>query len=494
MEIESKLLSKMRKNLKEIFLAGVKSVKPQAIIENKIKIKDNKLLIDNNECIELNNRCVYMIGFGKAVMGMSMAMEKILGHRLKNGIISIPRGGSINENIEEKNVISYRENGINNQPDEETLATTRDIISMINNLDKDDVIIVLISGGGSALLTMPIENISLNVKLNLCKKLQNSGADIKEVNIVRQKLSMVKAGGLAKFGYPASIVGLILSDIIDDPVEFIASGPTVCTEKDSDRVIAILKKYQIYDDLTDELKKILSSQSSNENSKQFKFKHVNNFIICNNKMAIDAARKECHRKNLNAIILFDNLEGRVQDISKMYCALTKIICQVWSKKMAVDDFKINPIFAKIKKNKVDEILELVQNPNTREIIIISGGEPSIVVSGSGKGGRNQHLALSYSLDLAAEFKKKNKNLIDKFEIMFLSAGTDGQDGPTDAAGAFGYVELIKDSKNSPESLFLHNNDSHTFYKNINNGRDLLKIGLTGTNVMDMHLIYILKKK
>ncbi|XP_044004441.1 glycerate kinase isoform X2 [Aphidius gifuensis] len=506
-------IKKIRDDIKNVFLAGIEAVKPEVIIKNKIKINNEKLIIDNDNCIEINNN-IYMIGFGKAVMGMSMMMEKILGQRLKNGIVSIPRGSINNhaKNInisgdkikqEISNVINYRENGINNQPDEETLATTRDIINMSNNLSANDVIIILISGGGSALLTMPIINISLDVKLSICKKLHNAGANIKELNMIRQKLSIVKAGGLAKAAYPAKIIGLIMSDVIDDPVDLIASGPTVFSHKNS--TVDVLKKYHIYDDLDENLKTIFNSVDDGDNDLSImlddkgKFKHVNNFIICNNKTAIQAIQDECFRKNLKSIILFDNLEGMVDDISKMYSILTKLICQTWSNDLSSNEFiniiKSDSRLSKINEDKINEILLLINSSDVREIILISGGEPSIVVKGSGKGGRNQHLALLFSRDYANQVKSQFESF-DKFKVVFFSGGTDGQDGPTDAAGAFGYPELIlnNDAENKLNAEFhLEHNDSYNFYKNINNSEDLLITGLTGTNVMDIHLIYIFKK-
>lgn len=523
-------LIKPKEDLKDIFLAGVKSVQPHEIIENKIKI-DRKNLFVNNKSYAIREK-IHMVGFGKGVMGMAIAMEKLLGDRLMKGIISIPRGAesqiwnakSIELFPKLTGVISYQENSINNQPDNDTLTTTNNIINMIEALGDNDTLIVLISGGGSALLSMPRPNISADDKLNLCKKLFNLGANIKEINTIRQKLSVVKAGGLARIAYPANVIGLILSDIIEDPVELIASGPTVYSPKFPEDVIRILNKYEIFNEIDGEMKKILISHESINDElflgKQQLFTHVNNIIIGNNSLAIEAARLECLRKNLNPIVLFNNVQGLVTDVSTMYGKICCLICQVLMKSLSKDDF-ISSIKAdshlSVLTEQLDEIYNTLQDPSSQGLILIAGGEPTVTVKGTGKGGRNQELALRFSLDWFKIIEDHPQ--LSKFNVVFLSAGTDGQDGPTDAAGAFGYSDInstvlkfhhaiiseykaaIFDKDNPtirqnieemiPENV-LRNNDSYTFYSRFNNGDDLLKTGITGTNVMDLHLIYIKK--
>ncbi|KAK0167805.1 hypothetical protein PV327_001665 [Microctonus hyperodae] len=523
-------LIKAKEELKDVFLAGVKSVQPHEIIRNKIRIDRNNLFVDNKS-YAIRER-IHMVGFGKGVMGMAIAMEKLLGDRLMKGIISIPRGAKSQiwdaESIETfskfTGVISYQENSINNHPDSDTLTTTSNIINMVEALGDNDTLIVLISGGGSALLSMPRFNVSADDKLNLCKKLFNLGANIKEVNAIRQKLSIIKAGGLARIAYPANIIGLILSDIIEDPVELIASGPTVYSPKSPEDVIRILNKYEIFDEIDGEMKKILISQELNNDEsfldKQQLFTHVQNIIIGNNSLAIEAAQSESLRKNLNPIVLFNNVQGVVSDVSTMYGKICYLICQVLMKSLSKDDF-ISSIKAdshlSVLTEQLDKIYNTLQDSSDQGFILIAGGEPTVTVSGTGKDGRNQELALRFSLDW---FKiVEDHPQLTKCNVVFLSAGTDGQDGPTDAAGAFGYSDInstvlkfyhainseykatISENNNPtirqniegmiPENV-LRNNDSYTFYSRFNNGSDLLKTGITGTNVMDLHLIYIKK--
>ncbi|KAK0173073.1 hypothetical protein PV328_006324 [Microctonus aethiopoides] len=498
-------LIKPKEELKDIFLAGVKSVQPHEIIENKIKIDRNNLFVDNKSYAIREK--IHMVGFGKGVIGMAIAMEKLLGDRLMKGIISIPRGArsqiwdpeSIKIFPKLTGVISYQENSINNQPDNDTLITTNNIINMVEALGDDDTLIVLISGGGSALLSMPRPNISADDKLNL-------------------------SGGLARIAYPANVIGLILSDIIEDPVELIASGPTVYSPKFPEDVIRILNKYEIFDEIDGEMKKILISQESINDElflgEQQLFTHVQNIIIGNNSLAIEAARLECLCKNLNPIVLFNNVQGLVTDVSTMYGKICYLICQVLMESLSKNDF-ISSIKAdshlSVLTEQLDEIYNTLQDPSGQGLILIAGGEPTVTVKGTGKGGRNQELALRFSLDWFKIIEDHPQ--LSKFNVVFLSAGTDGQDGPTDAAGAFGYSDInstvlkfyhainseykaaISDKDNPtirknieemiPENV-LRNNDSYTFYSRFNNGDDLLKTGITGTNVMDLHLIYIKK--
>ncbi|XP_074094169.1 glycerate kinase isoform X2 [Cotesia typhae] len=450
-------------------------------------------------------------------MGMAVALEKLLGNRLIKGIVSIPRGSKDNilNNIE-PGVINYVESSFNNEPDNDTVSVTRDIIELVKSLNEIDTLIVLISGGGSALLSMPKPPVTLDEKLSICRKLFNSGADIKEVNSIRQKLSVVKAGGLAFMAHPAYVIGLILSDIIDDPMELIASGPTISNSIPPHVIEKIFIKYNLSSQLSDNLKKIIFSdpiipeQINN---------HVKNFIIGNNSLAIENAKQECTRKGLTSVILFNNIQGLVVQISRMYAKLCSLVCKTFNESSSMENFNAsinNDPDLSLFSSKAKEIYQATKAIEGG-LILIAGGEPSVLVVGSGKGGRNQELALRFSQDW---FKISDCNQeFNSFDVILLSASTDGQDGPNDASGAFGYAEIYstaiqllelmkirflneaKDGISNTRELIenidvgnvLKNNDSYNFYSRFKKGSDLLKTGLTGTNVMDLHFIYIKKK-
>ncbi|GAB1865569.1 Glycerate kinase [Camponotus japonicus] len=555
MATNAKFLAESKSDLSDIFRSAVKAVSPNEIIKRRVKLRNNTLYVDDKSFLLREN--VYLVGFGKAVMGMAVELEKILGNVLKKGIVSIPSKDAM-WSFEDKssfpklhnNVIDYREGSINNQPDSRSLDTTHNIIDLVENLTEADTLIVLVSGGGSALLYMPRPVLDQEDKLELCKKLQNAGADITELNTIRKKLSLVKGGGLARIAYPASIITLILSDIVGDPVDLIASGPTVYSTKAPDTVISILKKYNLYQSLEGNLKTVLTSKETFNDkpllSPAKQFKHVTNIILGNNTMALETASLEASRKKLTPIILRNDITGNVQDVSLAYVHITSLICLVLLKELEKKEFyeriQTMPILS-LSVDKIDEIFHKITN-NVGGIVLIGGGEPTVVVTGQGKGGRNQELALRFSLDWLA--KIKNYPRFAEYDVIMLSAGTDGQDGPTDAAGAFGYpsiapimhdvyakiksmatrkltqtlpeqeIKEISDKKSSntteesvsaqehidplvlttmevermlPENT-LKENDTYNFYSRFKKGTDLIKTGITGTNVMDLHFIYL----
>lgn len=486
-------LLRMKNELKDIFFAGLNSVKPHVLIRSKIKVSGRNLIV-NNKNYPLDDN-VYLVGFGKAVMAMAIEMEKLLGKRLAKGIISIPRG-SINQQLQtmhnssisqQPEIVDYRENCENNQADEDTLNTTQEIMNLAASLGEKDTLIVLISGGGSALLSMPHPSMTLDEKNKLWKKLQNGGAGIKQVNMVRQKLSMVKAGKLAELAHPATVLSFILSDIIGDPVELIAGGPTCYISRDMDEISSILEKYDLKNNGNEANKLLNSSETLDKNH----FTKVNNFIIGNNSCAVDAARDEALKKGLNVIVLFNDVEGLVKNVSKMYVKLVTLFCQILDNSITKVEFANsvkNCEKLKALQGRVETFFSMLESNdanNNKGLILIAAGEPSVVVTGTGKGGRNQELALQFSLDWCQAVKTNVQ--LKKFDVMLLSAGTDGQDGPTDATGAFGHTAV---ANNDNIKDYLMNNDAYNFYTNFENGQDLLKTGLTGTNVMDLHLVYI----
>ncbi|XP_076658965.1 glycerate kinase [Halictus rubicundus] len=606
MSTDPKVLEESKSMLKDLYFAGVKAVSPKQLIIDKVKFKDGILQVCD-QTFQLKEN-VYLVGFGKAVMGMSIVLEHMLAGYLKKGIVSIP-AASTNEMWEtedktyfpklKSSVVEYCEGSINNQPDHRSLVTTHNIIDMVEPLTENDTLIVLISGGGSALLYMPRPIIDHEDKLILCRNLQNEGADIKEVNTIRMKLSMVKGGGLARMAYPANIITLILSDIVGDPIDLIASGPTVYNAKVPKQSIAILKKYKLYSRVEGDVKKAITSKEAFKDKplltgrrKKKQFKHVVNLILGNNQVAVEAAALEAQCKKLTPIILRTDVTGDVHDVSLAYAHITSLICLVLEKKLDRGEFfeRVRDIpVLPLPTTKVDEIYNLIEDTSGEGIVLIGGGEPTVIVKGTGKGGRNQELALHFSLDWLAKIKSNPR--FAEYDVIMLSAGTDGQDGPTDAAGAFGYPaigpiihDLYAKSKLNASKMYVHmhmkkeaiqkkkdeekaleeqrlkgeicklhelsgfvikkeeelkseeedsdsveedeieiekedemkdvlplmyqtleierflpenaleDNDSYNLYSRFKKGSDLFKTGFTGTNVMDLHFIYIKKRK
>ncbi|XP_077272012.1 glycerate kinase [Temnothorax americanus] len=582
MATDTKFLSESRADLRDIFRSAVKAVSPSEIVRKRVKLRDNVLHVDDKS-FPLNGD-VYLVGFGKAVMGMAVELERELGDALKRGIVSVP---SVSMDAiwasEDKSGfprlhngrVDYREGGVDNQPDGRSLDTTHDIVDLVEKLTETDTLVVLVSGGGSALLYMPRPVLDQEDKLELCRKLQNAGADIAELNTVRKKLSLVKGGGLARMAYPASVVALILSDIVGDPVDLIASGPTVYSPRPPENVVAILKKYNLYQSLEGDLKAVVTSKETFNDKPLLnpakQFRHVTNIILGNNRTALEAASYEASRKKLTPIMLRNDVTGNVRDVSSAYVRVTSLICLVLLNELGREEFydevRTMPILS-LSIDKVDEIFRCIGNLGG--IVLIGGGEPTVVVTGKGKGGRNQELALRFSLDWLAKIKSYPR--LAEYDVTMLSAGTDGQDGPTDAAGAFGYPAIApvmrdfyakiksmitkedakaerettdrktltqdsrdrqtgrfiiksnvepkrRESSSSPKESpredvgeridnlilktmavermlpenVLKDNDTYTFYSRFKKGADLIKTGKTGTNVMDLHFIYIKKR-
>ncbi|KAK2583816.1 hypothetical protein KPH14_009714 [Odynerus spinipes] len=586
------VLSKIRSELKNLFLVATKTVSPKRIIQDKVKLENDTLYVGGNR-YPLREK-VYLVGFGKAVMSMAVEMEKILGNRLVKGIVSVPDASKdsiwkFDETSSFPNqkttVVEYHEGAVNNQPDDRAWNTTHEILDLVETLTDTDTLIVLISGGGSALLYMPRPTIDSEDKMRLCRELQNAGANITEVNIVRRKLSMVKGGGLARMAYPATIITLIMSDIIGDPIDLIASGPTVYNPKAPEEVLAVIRKYNLQKLVEGDLRSVIVSAETFKDeallNPEKQFKHVSNIILANNMTAVEGAQVEAYRQKLVPIVLRNDIQGDVHDVSLAYAHITNLVCLALNKTLSMEDFTANvnksdiiPLTA----DKVKEIYCLIHNVDAGGVVLIGAGEPTVKVTGNGKGGRNQELALYFSLDWLA--KVKSNPQLAAYDVVLFSGGTDGQDGPTDAAGAFGYpafapiahklheilklleiekltlAQLKKQGKKTtevtqqdlckryilsdyltPQSVkstneesnkiekeddsellddveyekkyklelmimevermlpenALNENDSYNFFSRFKKGKDLVKTGFTGTNVMDLHFIYIKKR-
>lgn len=468
------------RDLLQIFKTCVSAVLPQNLIRQSVKYNPaNQKLTIVDSTYDLEKENVYLAGTGKAVQNMARELEEILNSKIKHGVVSIPQG-SLNQYTNE--TVQYLEGASHNLPDKNAVNTSIKIKEMASKLNKDDLLLVLISGGGSALLTLPKAPVTLDEKTSLIKKLANSGADIKELNTVRKKLSDVKGGQLAIAAYPAKVISLILSDIVDDPIDLIASGPTAENTDDYLKALSIIKNYNLFDTLPESVRKVLESEKEEI---QFPKNNVNNYIIGSNKLSIKAGVEEAKKLNYHPIELSSSVTGDIKEIAQKYTVLTKVYCELLEGKTNVDISKSNIGLLKIPGLNIDNI-----QYSDKDVCLILGGEITVKVTGNGKGGRNQELALQFSKDISYF-----ENLLDSFEIYFLSAGTDGIDGPTDAAGAIGYLGIIANAKkeNLAVEKFIVDNDSYNFYKEFQNGYFHVITGHTGTNVMDIHLIIIKRK-
>uniref|UniRef100_A0AAG5DUZ5 Glycerate kinase n=2 Tax=Anopheles atroparvus TaxID=41427 RepID=A0AAG5DUZ5_ANOAO len=477
--------------LKDIFLCGVEAVKPRSLFQQQLNGENDIQLSVSHE-----TKRYHVIGFGKAVLGMAVQMEKLLGSRLRSGLISIPVG--TRERFAADTEFSLRPNSVleviecarNNLPDDQATMAASRMKALARNMSSDDVLCVLVSGGGSALLCLPKEPVTLAEKLQIIKGLAGSGAAIDELNHVRIALSAVKGGQLALAAQNAfKVYSYVISDIVGDPVELIASGPTVIdTNTDvNEKAKAVLMNYNLWEKLPKSVAQII------EGPKTTKHAHIpgNLFLLGSNQVAVKSIVEQALSQGLKSVVLSKKIQGNVRTVSDTYVALAELVCSFRSDKLSEDAFKdkIEALFGGLAYDdlKPDEFVARIADSKKQRILIVGAGEPTVCVEGDGKGGRNQELALRFSYGVQARTDGDQS-------IYFLSAGTDGIDGPTDVAGAIGgaFVARAYDQLGRAEAgmSFVKRSDSYHFYRSVENGKYFVKTGHTGTNVMDIHLMLI----
>ncbi len=386
---------------------------------------------------------IILLGAGKSALPMAAAGEDLLKDKLSDGLTITKYGhaGRLSK-------IGLVEGG-HPLPDQAGCRGTRQIVSFLQAAHSDTLIIFLTSGGCSALFTSPPASISLKEKQRTIHLLLNAGAPIQELNTVRKHLSLVKGGRSALMASPATVINLVLSDVIDDPLDIIGSGPFFPDSSSFQDAIDILGKYQLIKkvpaSVTHFLKRgIQGLIADTPKPGSTCFEKVTHRIVANNQMALKAAVKEARTLGFKPFILSSQIQGEARELAKFYGAIAK---------------------------------EMIQShgPSKKPLCLLAGGETTVTVTGEGKGGRNAELALAMAVELKGR------------RFLFLSAGTDGTDGPTDAAGALvngrTYNRAVQKGI-SPEK-HLKDNDSYNFFKKAGG---LFMTGPTGTNVMDLHIL------
>jgi hydroxypyruvate reductase len=337
-------------------------------------------------------------------------------------------------------------------PDKRGVQGTEEILSLVENAGERDLIICLISGGGSALLIAPVREISLEDKQNATKLLLACGATIHEINTVRKHLSRAKGGRFAQMANPATIISLILSDVVGDDLDVIASGPTVPDSSTFQDAEQILKGYGIWDQLASSVRSYIEKGSSGQiedtpKSGNPAFLKCSQELVGTNLHALKAAGEAAESLGYRTLILSSKVEGEAREVARFYTAVAK------------------------------EIIES-NYPMEPPVCVLAGGETTVTIRGDGRGGRNQEFALAAALMI-----KGLDNLV------VLSGGTDGTDGPTDAAGAIAdgnTVARARENDMNPKD-FLQRNDSYNFFQKLD---DLVMTGPTRTNVMDIYMLLV----
>jgi len=426
-------LKQIRKDILDVLECAIDAVDPYNCVNsrfNKNIITLDKKIIDISD---FEN--VYLVGFGKASIGMAKAVCDSI--KVEEGILVT---NDSNANFQCKNIHSFV--GGHPIPNQNSLIGAEKILETVEKCTEKDILIVLISGGGSALFIQP--RISLEDLQKTTDLLLKCGANINEINTIRKHLSYVKGGQLAKRA-KCKVLSLIISDIIGDPLEFIASGPTYPDSTTFQDVEKILQTYNLWQKVPDSVKNTIKDGLKGKISETPKsddpvFENVFNFIVANNKIACEAVEDKAEELGYKTMLLTTRLDGEAKNVGKYL------------------------------SDKAISYLTDVQ-----KIMFISGGETTVNIIGNGKGGRNQELVLSCIKNIA----KRN--------VVFSSFATDGIDGNSDAAGAIsdGFTFEKAQYKNMNPDAFLKENNSNEFFKNLS---DLFTTGPTGTNVMDIQII------
>lgn len=438
--------SKLRNDALAIFQAGVQAANPVEAVERHVGRENDTLLVDGASYSLTDIDEIFVVGMGKASAVMAKPLTTLLGDRITGGIINVKHGHRF-----PLAGIKVVEAG-HPLPDEGGLRGTKEILDLVADAGPRALVFCLISGGGSALSPAPIDGLSLGDKQNVTRRLLECGATIHEINAIRKHLSRIKGGRLSRLAKPSAVVSLILSDVIGDDLDTIASGPTVPDSSTFYDCLRILSRYNLTEVIPQSALRYLESGVQGEVPETPKvrdpaFRRTQNVVVGGNRLAIQAAADAAAALGYNAMVLSSFVDGETREAARVHSAIAK------------------------------EILK-TGNPLPRPACVISGGETTVTIRGSGKGGRNQEFALAAALE------------IDGLEgVLVLSGGTDGTDGPTDAAGALASGATVENARSMglDARSHLENNDAYHFFRPLD---DLLMTGPTLTNVMDLRLVMV----
>ena len=431
----------LHKSADQVIKAALSAVDPYQLVHDQVHRAGDILIISGKEKIDLSAyERVLLCGAGKGAAPITKAMEELLADKLERGDIIVKY-----DHLADLKKVDIHE-AAHPVPDENSLKSTELLLNNLDNLTEKDCVFVLLTGGGSALLESLPKEISLDDLQKLSTVLLQCSATIHEINCIRKHISLIKGGQLARKIYPARCVTLALSDVIGDDLSVIASGPTNPDPSTFRDALNILEKY----DVSNRIPAVISAHLKKGDQEELpetpkkddrEFEKVTNIIIGNNRLALNKAKEIAESLGFNTIILTSMLDGEAREISKVIGSIIREI-------------------------------QLTDTPVKKPACVLLGGEPTVKIQGKGKGGRNQELALAVAL---TRIKKP---------YVCVSVGSDGTDGPTDAAGAIvDNTTLDRGESNGMNALeYLRNNDAYNYFRPLG---DLIITGPTGTNVMDV---------
>jgi len=441
----------LRSDLDRIGQAALTAVAPETCLRRALHVKGDQLHVAK-ETFDLSRiQRIIVVGMGKASARMAATLEDLLGERISGGLVVTADGYRVVTHRLATQKVEIVE-ASHPVPDARGRAAAERIVSLVEEANEEDLVIVLISGGGSALLPLPASGIVLSDLSAINELLLRSGAKIQEINTVRKHLSQVKGGQLARHAFPAQVLALVLSDVPGDPLNAIASGPTVGDPTTFDQVKRILHRYRLWEEIPNSVRERIEAgvrRTIEETPKpgDAVLQRVTTTIIGSGSDAVEAALAEAERLGYHTLVLTTTLEGEAREVGKMLAAVAR---------------------------------EEASNgrPVPLPALILAAGETTVTVQGTGKGGRNQEVALSAALGIEG-----------LSGVVVASLGTDGRDGPTDAAGGMvdgGTVGRMRERGIDPGEYLEENNS----YKALEEAGDLIVTGPTGTNVADMCFVAV----
>ncbi len=421
----------LRRDAKTILMAALAAADPTAAVDRVLRARE-----------DLGGyKRIFVVGAGKASGTMARAVEELLGSRIAAGCINVKEGDTARTRLIELRPCGHP------VPDERGLGGAKRIVEICAAAGEDDLVICLLSGGASALAPLPAPPITLAEKQETTKLLLACGATIHEMNAVRKHLSAIKGGQLARMAAPAHVLSLILSDVVGDDPDVIGSGPTAPDASTFRDAFAVLEKYEIRERAPVRVRERLRN-GAQETPKAADplFENVENIIVGSNQKSLESAAQAAKELGYKTLILSSTIEGETRDVARMHAAIARQI-------------------------------RMFGQPVRPPACVISGGETTVAMRNgkSGKGGRNQEFALAAAIAAAG-----------LEDVLILSGGTDGTDGPTDAAGAVADGDTVARS-NGKAGDALRNHDAYPVFEELG---DLIVTGATGTNVMDLHLILV----
>ncbi len=435
-----------RRQVVEIMQAALEAVDPAGAVRRFVQ-RDGDLLVVGDTTYHLSDyQNVYVVGAGKADAAMAQAIESILGDRLTKGIVNVKY-----EHTLPTERIALQEAG-HPVPDEAGIAGSRQIAEVLEAAGSNDLVICLISGGGSALMTLPVEGVTLDDLQALTSALLRAGATIVEINIIRKHLDRLKGGKLARLAAPARVVSLILSDVVGNPLDAIASGPTVPDNSTFEDAWRLLERFDLLDKVPESVVDVIRRGMQGEIPENpvegdAIFDGIQNVIVASNDLAAEAAQRQAEALGLNTMLLSTYVEGEAREVARVLAAIAKEI-------------------------------RGSGRPLAAPACVILGGETTVTLKGDGKGGRNQEMALAAAI------------AIDGLEDTAIAClATDGTDGPTDASGALAdgsTVARARDLGMDPWA-YLAGNNAYPFFEAL---EDLLMTGPTQTNVNDLAFVLV----